>query len=299
MHGESIFFTIFLIFTGAAIVAGLALFTRQSMLVAYIALGGIVGPWGLGLIEDATAAQEIGEVGIIFLLYLLGLNLHPQKLSRMLREAMVVTAASSLAFAGAGIAVALAFGFTVGEALVIGALSMFSSTILGLKLLPTTALHHRHTGEIIISVLLIQDVIAIVILLGLDAASRPSLSVADTLLVAVALPAIVVVSAAMERWILLPPHPPVRHDPRVRLSRRDRLVPRHLPARLCDGAVARDRGVRRRRGPRAEPGRDVHRGIPQAAARLLPGDVLLRARGGVPGPGAGGGRPPRRRVSAD
>ena len=299
MHGESIFFTIFLIFTGAAIVAGLALFTRQSMLVAYIALGGIVGPWGLGLIEDATAAQEIGEVGIIFLLYLLGLNLHPQKLSRMLREAMVVTAASSLAFAGAGVAVALAFGFTVGEALVIGALSMFSSTILGLKLLPTTALHHRHTGEIIISVLLIQDVIAIVILLGLDAASRPSLSVADTLLVAVALPAIVVVSAAMERWILLPLIRRFDTIPRVRLSRRDRLVPRHLPARPLDGAVARDRRVRRRRGPRAEPGRDLHRGIPQAAARLLPGDVLLRARGGVPGSGAGGGRPPRRRVSAD
>ena len=47
MHGESILFTIFLIFTGAAIIAGLALFARQSMLVAYIALGVLVGPWGL------------------------------------------------------------------------------------------------------------------------------------------------------------------------------------------------------------------------------------------------------------
>ena len=204
MHGETIFFTIFLVFTGAAIVAGLALFARQSMLVAYIALGVFVGPWGLGLIEDATTAQGIGEVGIIFLLYLLGLNLHPQKLVRMLREATVVTVASSAVFAAAGAAVALAFGFTAGEALVIGALSMFSSTILGLKLLPTTALHHRHTGEIIISVLLIQDVIAIVILLSLDVASRPSLSTADMLVVAAALPVIVVVSAALERWVLMP-----------------------------------------------------------------------------------------------
>ena len=204
MHGETIFFTIFLIFTGAAIVAGLALFARQSMLVAYIALGVFVGPWGLGLIEDATTAQGIGEVGIIFLLYLLGLNLHPQKLVRMLREATVVTVASSAVFAAAGAAVALAFGFAAGEALVIGALSMFSSTILGLKLLPTTALHHRHTGEIIISVLLIQDVIAIVILLSLDVASRPSLSTADMLVVAAALPVIVVVSAVLERWVLMP-----------------------------------------------------------------------------------------------
>ena len=204
MHGESIFFTIFLIFTGGAIVAGLALFARQSMLVAYIALGVLVGPWGVGLIEDATTAQGIGEIGIIFLLYLLGLNLHPQKLARMIREATVVTVWSSLAFAGAGAAVALVFGFTLPEVLVIGALSMFSSTIIGLKLLPTTTLHHRHAGEVIISVLLLQDVIAIVLLLGLDAASRPTLSAADALRLAAALPVVVAVSAATERWVLMP-----------------------------------------------------------------------------------------------
>ena len=204
MHDESILFSIFLIFTGAAIIAGLALFARQSMLVAYIALGALVGPWGLGLIEDASTAQGIGEVGIIFLLYLLGLNLHPQKLARMMREATVVTLGSSCVFAAAGAAVALAFGFTLAEALVIGALSMFSSTIIGLKLLPTTTLHHRHAGEVIISVLLLQDVIAIVLLLGLDAASRPTLTTGDALRLAAALPAVVVVSAVMERWVLMP-----------------------------------------------------------------------------------------------
>ena len=204
MHGESILDTIFLIFTGGAVIAGLALFARQSMLVAYIALGVLVGPWGIGLIEDATTAQGIGEVGIIFLLYLLGLNLHPQKLVRMMREATIVTLGSSLVFAVAGLGVALAFGFTVTEALVIGALSMFSSTIIGLKLLPTTTLHHRHTGEIIISVLLLQDVIAIVLLLAVDAASRPSLSAGDAVQLAAALPVVVAASVIMERWVLTP-----------------------------------------------------------------------------------------------
>ena len=204
MHGESILFTIFLIFTGGAIVAGLALFARQSMLVAYIALGVLVGPWGIGLIEDATIAQGIGEVGIIFLLYLLGLNLHPQKLARMMREATVVTLGSSLVFAAAGVTVALAFGFTLPEAVVIGSLSMFSSTIIGLKLLPTTTLHHRHTGEIIISVLLLQDVIAIVMLLGLDAASRSTLAAGDAVRLAAALPVVVSASVIAERWALIP-----------------------------------------------------------------------------------------------
>jgi len=204
VHGESILDTIFLIFTGGAIVAGLALFARQSMLIAYIALGVLVGPWGFALIEDATTAQGIGEVGIIFLLYLLGLNLHPQKLARMMREATIVTLGSSLVFAAAGFGVALAFGFTTTESLVIGALSMFSSTIIGLKLLPTTTLHHRHTGEIVISVLLLQDVIAIVALLGLDAMSRPNLSTGDAAWLAAALPVVVVAAAVMERWVLTP-----------------------------------------------------------------------------------------------
>ena len=204
MHGESILFTTFLIFTGAAIVAGLAMFARQPMLIAYIALGVLVGPWGLGLIADTTTAEGIGEIGIIFLLYLLGLNLHPQKLLRMMREATVVTLTSCLVFAAAGTGVAIAFGFSVSESLVIGGISMFSSTIIGLKLLPTTTLHHRHAGEIVISVLLLQDVIAIVVLFALDAASRPSLSTSDALLLAAALPAVVTVSAAMERWILTP-----------------------------------------------------------------------------------------------
>ena len=204
MHGESILFTIFLIFTGAAIVAGLALFARQSMLVAYIALGALVGPWGLGLVEDATTAQGIGEVGIIFLLYLLGLNLHPQKLVRMMREATLVTLWSSLGFAAAGTAAALALGFRAHEALVMGALSVFSSTIIGLKLLPTTTLHHRHAGEVVISVLLLQDIVAIVMLLGLDAASRSSLSGLDALLLGLALPVVLAVSVVVERWVLMP-----------------------------------------------------------------------------------------------
>ena len=204
MLGESIFFTIFLIFTGAAIVASLAMYARQPMLLAYIALGVLVGPWGLGLIGDTTIAEGIGEIGIIFLLFLLGLNLHPQKFLRMMGEATLVTLLSCLLFSAAGAGVALAFGFSPIEALVIGAASMFSSTIIGLKLLPTTTLHHRRTGQIIISVVLLQDVIAILVLFALDAVSRPAATTAGAVLLAAALPVVVTVSAVMERWLLTP-----------------------------------------------------------------------------------------------
>ena len=105
MQSDAVVFSIFLIFTGAALLAALALFARQSLLVAYIVLGALVGPWGLALVSDPVTIQGIGHVGIIFLLFLLGLNLHPQKLLQMLREATLVTAASSIAFAAMGTAV--------------------------------------------------------------------------------------------------------------------------------------------------------------------------------------------------
>ncbi|MEA2094215.1 MAG: cation:proton antiporter, partial [Pseudomonadota bacterium] len=120
MHEDSIIFSIFLIFTGAAVVAGIALFARQSLLVAYILLGGLAGPWGFKLVDDPSLIQQIGHIGIIFLLFLLGLNLHPWQLARMLREAIVVTVASSLAFAAVGALIAWGFGFSLFENLIIG-----------------------------------------------------------------------------------------------------------------------------------------------------------------------------------
>lgn len=203
MHGDVIIFSIFLIFTGAAVFAGIALYARQSMLVAYILLGCLVGPWGLKLVTDASTIQSIGHVGIIFLLYLLGLNLHPQKLLQMLREALMVTVLSSLAFALAGGAIAWLFGFAVLECVLIGAVMMFSSTIIGLKLLPTTALHHRHAGEIIISVLLLQDIIALLILLMLEALRRDSLPVLEATLLLLSLPALAGFAYAVARFVLI------------------------------------------------------------------------------------------------
>ena len=96
---ESVLFSVFLIFTGAAIIATLALYARQSLLVAYIALGILAGPSVTGLIDDPHLIEDIAHIGIIFLLFLLGLDLYPSKLLRLLKEATAVTAASTMLFA--------------------------------------------------------------------------------------------------------------------------------------------------------------------------------------------------------
>ena len=204
MLDDSILYSIFLVFTGAAVFAALALFARQSLLVAYILLGVLIGPWGLGLVNDASIIRETGPIGIRFLLFLLGLNLHPWQLARMLNKALLVTLLSSLAFGLAGYVIAWASGFELTESIIIGTVMMFSSTIIGIKLLPTTALHHRRVGQVMISILLLQDIIAIAILLFLEGASQAGVEWQQIGRLAMAVPLLVTLCFAFERYVLLP-----------------------------------------------------------------------------------------------
>lgn len=203
MDSDSILFSIFLIFSGAALLATLALYARQTLLIAYIALGVILGPWGLRLVTDAPLIEDMARVGIIFLLYLLGLNLYPQKLLQLLRETTLVTLGSSLLFCLLGFVIALIAGLNISDAVIVGVAAMFSSTILGLKLLPTTVLHHRHAGEVIISILLLQDVLAILVLLVLHGLQEGDFQVLRMGGLVLALPALVGFAYVVERFVLL------------------------------------------------------------------------------------------------
>jgi Kef-type K+ transport system membrane component KefB len=204
MDQGSIAFTVFLVFTGAAVFATLALYARQSLLVAYILLGVLLGPWGLKLVNDPDLIREISEFGIMFLLFLLGLNLQPQELLRMVRKTTVVTLVSSALFALIAYLIAFGFGYSPMECLLIGGAATFSSTIIGLKLLPTTMLHHQRTGEVIISILLLQDLLAIVLLLVVQGASSGEMPVREMLMLLLALPGLLLLTWAINRFVLLP-----------------------------------------------------------------------------------------------
>ena len=202
--GESVLFSVFLIFTGAALLATVALFTRQSLLIAYIAVGVIAGPSVTGLIADPHLISELAHIGIIFLLFLLGLDLSPRKLLGQIQEAVGVTLISSIIFALLGYGVGLAAGLSRVDCLVVGMASTLSSTIIGLKLLPTTVLHHRHTGEVIISILLLQDLLAIGALLLIDTLAAGSMPWLQAGLEFAGLPLLFAGGLVAERWLLRP-----------------------------------------------------------------------------------------------
>lgn len=183
--------------------ATLALFARQAMIVGYIILGILLGPWGLALVNDASLVTDISQIGIIFLLYLLGLDLLPQQLMTMLGEALKVTLISSIVFACFGYLIGFIFAYSMLESILIATVTMFSSTIIGLKLLPTTILHHKHTGQIIISILLIQDLIAIIVLLLLQGYGKGGDLMMDIILQLCALPVLILVAWLIQRYVLI------------------------------------------------------------------------------------------------
>lgn len=205
MHND-IVFSLFLIFCGAAVLASIALYTRQSLLVAYIILGVILGPWGLNLVNNPVILKDIGDVGIIFLLFLLGLNLQPQNLFKLFRETTVITILSSSLFGLIGYLISIYAGFSVIDSVLIGTCMMFSSTIIGLKLLPTTVMHHQRVGEIVISILLLQDILAIFVLLlihDINVNSDEALNAARLLKILLSLPGLFVIAFLAERYLLM------------------------------------------------------------------------------------------------
>ncbi len=204
MLDNSILFTVFLIFTGAAILATVGLFARQPLLSTYIILGFLVGPMGIGLIKDANLIADLSHIGIIFLLFLLGIDLYPQKLLLLIRQTTVITVSSTLVFGILGYVIATIFGLAPWDCLLVGLATTFSSTIVSLKLLPTTVLHHRHTGEVIISILLLQDFLAIASLLFLHGLSVQGTSWQQAGWLIGSLPLLFFGGLAGERWVLRP-----------------------------------------------------------------------------------------------
>ena len=200
MEPDSLLFSFFLIFSGAALASTLALFFRQPLLVAYIFIGGLLGPFGLGYISDPRLLTDIAEFGIIFLLFLLGLDMQPSKLFHTLKKTFLVTLASSIVFVLLGYSTGLLFNFSNVESLVIGFAMIFSSTIIGIKLLPTTVLHQKHMGELMVGILLLQDFIAIFLLVFLDSGNIEQSSALRVLL---AFPLLLAIAYFSTRFILI------------------------------------------------------------------------------------------------
>ncbi len=162
---ENFFSDLAVLIVFAASLSYLAILFKQPVILAYILCGIIAGPFGLGLIKGIDFLDAASRVGITFLLFLAGITLHPRHLARLFGRTSLVTAASCFTSWVISFCFAIMFGFNLINSLYIGFAMMFSSTIMVIKLLPTTKLHHGKIGALCIGLMILEDLIAIVILI--------------------------------------------------------------------------------------------------------------------------------------
>ena len=139
---------------------------RLGAILGYLAAGVIVGPWGLAVVTEVEEIRHLGEFGVIFLLFLLGIELKPDKLWQMRQLVLGLGLGQLLLTAGLIYLVAIAIGTTHHAAIIIGFGLALSSTAFCLKLLAERGGLSTQMGQMTFSVLLLQD-LAVVPLLAL------------------------------------------------------------------------------------------------------------------------------------
>jgi glutathione-regulated potassium-efflux system ancillary protein KefC len=155
----------------AAAVIGVPLLKRVglSAVLGYVAAGAAIGPWGLKLAGDVEGVRGYAEIGIVLLLFLIGLELLPARLWE-LRRAVFGLGTAQVVVTGAVLGVgAWMFGVAPGSAAVIGFGLALSSTAIGLQILierKQLATPHGRAG---FAVLLFQDLAVIPLLAVLPA----------------------------------------------------------------------------------------------------------------------------------
>jgi glutathione-regulated potassium-efflux system protein KefB len=148
----------------AVIAVPLARRTRLGSVIGYLAAGALIGPTGLDLVGSAEEIEHIAELGIVLMLFVIGLELSPQRLWVMRR---LVFGLGSLQLVASTIvigAVAELFGLGWKVALIIGLGLALSSTAIGLQTLAERKELQTPPGRLAFAILLLQDVAAIPIL---------------------------------------------------------------------------------------------------------------------------------------
>ncbi|MBN1494094.1 MAG: cation:proton antiporter [Candidatus Omnitrophica bacterium] len=199
---EKFFFDLSVILVGSAAFSFLAVLSKQPIIIAYIICGIIVGPWGFRLVKHAEFIEMISHLGITLLLFLAGLCLHPQKLARLFKATSLITVAHSCVSFVIAFCCGRLFGFGTIDSICIGLAFMFSSTILVIKLLPTTELHHKKMGAICIGVLILQDLLAVTTLAFIRCLDAPQGALISFVLLLIKLSVFIGALVLLEQFVL-------------------------------------------------------------------------------------------------
>ncbi|ANK79649.1 MAG: hypothetical protein TEF_01700 [Rhizobiales bacterium NRL2] len=174
----------------AALACGLAFSRmRQPVVVGYIAAGIVLGPSLLGVIADRDEVEFIAELGVLMLLFLIGMELSLRSFRRVWRLAVTVAGLQVLLGVGAAWLIGAASGWTPQVALIVGFGLSLSSTAVAIKILEDIGELRSDVGRLAVGVLVAQDLAVVPMLIIVSEMGREGAGPADA-----ALPVIVAVA---------------------------------------------------------------------------------------------------------
>lgn len=146
---------------GAALVGGLlARVLKQSAIIGYLVAGVIIGPYALGLVRDTSQIRVLATIGVVLLLFTLGVKFSLREMTRVRRVAIWGTALQIALSMGLGSGVVLWLGWPIIEAVTFGFLIAMSSTMVVIGMLTERGEVETLHGRVMIGILLMQDIAA-------------------------------------------------------------------------------------------------------------------------------------------
>ena len=154
----------------AVATAGVAIFERLRLpaIAGFLVMGALVGPGGLGLIDQPDRVRDLAELGVVFLLFEIGLELPLERLRKLWRLALFGGGLQVVATLACVASIGVAMGLDLPAALVMGGLVAMSSTALVMRLLSQRGEIDAPQGQLVVGILLFQDLCVVPFLLGVS-----------------------------------------------------------------------------------------------------------------------------------
>ena len=162
-HVNEAFFQIGAVIIIATVFAFISRKLNQPLIPAYIITGLLIGPV-LGLIDNKELIVNMSEIGIAFLLFIVGLEMNIKKIKEVSLVAGLGGSIRSILMFTLGFIIALVLGFVTREAIYIGMIIAFSSTMVVIKLISDKRELDTLHGRIVVGILLTEDLLAIIAL---------------------------------------------------------------------------------------------------------------------------------------
>ncbi|MBI4439209.1 cation:proton antiporter [Candidatus Woesearchaeota archaeon] len=170
-----------LIIITATVVAAISSKLRQPLLLGYVLAGVLIGPV-FDLVTDQRPIEILSELGIGFLLFIIGLELDFRRLREVGFKSSLIGLIQVVVTSVSGFLVAIALGFSTIQAAYIGMVISFSSTMIVAKLLGEQRELDSLHGELVLVILIIQDILAVVALSLIEAGGELTLGTAPSIL---------------------------------------------------------------------------------------------------------------------